>query len=94
MTIVNALLEVSSLPEYDITSMTFNFWHSLQVILKKRNSNISFGDEASIEAKSFNHLHSHLWPPAAIMSFITILLHASFEVCNSRYELSKFYLFR
>ncbi|XWS37410.1 hypothetical protein CRYUN_Cryun19dG0040500 [Craigia yunnanensis] len=51
MIIVNALLEVASLPEYDITSMTFNFWHSLQVILTKRNSNISFGDEASIEAE-------------------------------------------
>ncbi|KAK6249876.1 Importin-beta [Theobroma cacao] len=51
MMIVNALLEVASLPEYDIASMTFNFWHSLQVILTKRNSNISFGDEASIEAE-------------------------------------------
>ena len=36
MMIVNALLEVASLLEYDITSMTFNFWHSLQVILTKR----------------------------------------------------------
>lgn len=36
MMIVNALLEVASLPEYDIASMTFNFWHSLQVILTKR----------------------------------------------------------
>ncbi|XP_022767957.1 transportin MOS14-like isoform X5 [Durio zibethinus] len=51
MMIVNALLEVASLPEYNIASMTFNFWHSLQVILTKRNSYISFGDEASIEAE-------------------------------------------
>ncbi|KAK8499822.1 hypothetical protein V6N12_072525 [Hibiscus sabdariffa] len=51
MMIVNALLEVASHPEYDIASMTFNFWHSLQVILTKRNSDISFGDEASIEAE-------------------------------------------
>ncbi|KAE8676080.1 ARM repeat superfamily protein isoform 2 [Hibiscus syriacus] len=51
MMIVNALLEVVSHPEYDIASLTFNFWHSLQVIFTKRNSNISFGDEASIEAE-------------------------------------------
>lgn len=36
MLIVHALLEVASHPEYDIASMTFNFWHSLQVILTKR----------------------------------------------------------
>lgn len=36
MVIVNALLEVASHPEYDIASMTFNFWHSLQVILTRR----------------------------------------------------------
>ncbi|GLT66515.1 hypothetical protein SLA2020_388750 [Shorea laevis] len=35
MLIVNALLEVASHPEYYIASMTFNFWHSLQVILTK-----------------------------------------------------------
>ncbi|KAF2316021.1 hypothetical protein GH714_040816 [Hevea brasiliensis] len=51
MMIVNALLEVASHPEYDIASMTFNFWHSLQVILIKRDSYISFGDEVSIEAE-------------------------------------------
>ncbi|KAG8488218.1 hypothetical protein CXB51_018605 [Gossypium anomalum] len=53
MMIVNALLEVASLPEFDIASMTFNFWHNLQVILTKsaRNFDISFGDEASIEAE-------------------------------------------
>lgn len=36
MMIVQALIEVASHPEYDITSMTFNFWHSLQVILTGR----------------------------------------------------------
>ena len=36
MLIVNALLEVASHPEYDIASMTFNFWHNLQVNLTKR----------------------------------------------------------
>ncbi|KAJ4851378.1 Transportin mos14 [Turnera subulata] len=51
MMIVNSLLEVASHPEYDIASMTFNFWHSLQVVLTRRDSYISFGDEASIEAE-------------------------------------------
>ncbi|KAJ4712230.1 putative Transportin [Melia azedarach] len=51
MLIVHALLEVSSHPEYDIASMTFNFWHSLQVILTKRDSYVSFGNEATAEAE-------------------------------------------
>lgn len=36
MLIVHALLEVAAHPEYDIASMTFNFWHNLQVNLTKR----------------------------------------------------------
>ncbi|GKV14189.1 hypothetical protein SLEP1_g25094 [Rubroshorea leprosula] len=52
MLIVRALLEVASHPEYDIASMTFNFWHSLQIILTKRNSNITYGDEASIAERN------------------------------------------
>lgn len=36
MLIVHALLEVASHAEYDIASMTFNFWHSLQLNLTKR----------------------------------------------------------
>ncbi|OIW00111.1 hypothetical protein TanjilG_29101 [Lupinus angustifolius] len=51
MLIVHALLEVASHPEYDIASMTFNFWHSLQLNLTKRESYISYGNEASIEAE-------------------------------------------
>uniref|UniRef100_A0A2P2MLQ1 Exportin-1/Importin-beta-like domain-containing protein n=2 Tax=Rhizophora mucronata TaxID=61149 RepID=A0A2P2MLQ1_RHIMU len=54
--IVNALLEVASHPEYDIASMTFNFWHSLQYILTKRDSYISFGNEASIEMEKSRRL--------------------------------------
>lgn len=34
--IVHALLEVTSHPEYDIASMTFNFWHNLQISLIER----------------------------------------------------------
>ncbi|XP_061360280.1 transportin MOS14 isoform X2 [Gastrolobium bilobum] len=37
MLIVHALLEVASHPEYVIASMTFNFWHSLQLNLTKSN---------------------------------------------------------
>ena len=36
MMIVHALLEVASHPEFDIASMTFNFWHNLQVYLIER----------------------------------------------------------
>lgn len=36
MLIVHALLEVTSHPEYDIASMTFNFWHNLQISLIER----------------------------------------------------------
>jgi hypothetical protein len=42
MIIVNALLEVASHPEYDIASMTFNFWHNLQHILTKRWIHMEF----------------------------------------------------
>ncbi|XP_042952544.1 transportin MOS14-like isoform X3 [Carya illinoinensis] len=41
MLIVNALLEVASHPEYYIASMSFNFWHSLQVILTKSHCHMS-----------------------------------------------------
>ncbi|XP_038687889.1 transportin MOS14-like isoform X2 [Tripterygium wilfordii] len=51
MLIVQALLEVASHPEYDIASMTFNFWHNLQAILTRRDSYTVFGNEASIEAE-------------------------------------------
>lgn len=51
MLIVHALLEVASHPEYDIASMTFNFWHSLQLTLTRRESYISYGNEAYIEAE-------------------------------------------
>lgn len=36
MLIVHALLEVASHPEFNIASMTFNFWHNLQVNLTRR----------------------------------------------------------
>ncbi|KAJ6339899.1 hypothetical protein OIU77_007778 [Salix suchowensis] len=54
--IVNALLEVASHPEYDIASMTFNFWHSLQHILTKRDPYTSFGNEVSNEGERSRRL--------------------------------------
>ncbi len=36
MQIVNALLEVTSHSEFDISSMTFNFWHHLMRNLTDR----------------------------------------------------------
>ncbi|CAL5372505.1 unnamed protein product [Camellia sinensis] len=51
MLIVHALLEVALYPECDIASMTFNFWHNLQINLIERDSYIPFGHEASKEAE-------------------------------------------
>ncbi|CAO2818179.1 unnamed protein product [Amaranthus hypochondriacus] len=51
MMIVQALLEVASHSEFDIASMTFNFWHNLQVYLIERDLYVSLGNEASIEAE-------------------------------------------
>ncbi|KAF3543786.1 hypothetical protein DY000_02006047 [Brassica cretica] len=62
MVIVHALLEVTAHPEFDIASMTFNFWHSLQLTLTKRDSYISLGSEASIEAE--RNRRQHVFRPA------------------------------
>ncbi|KAK6924921.1 hypothetical protein RJ641_009247, partial [Dillenia turbinata] len=51
MLLVHALLDLTSHPDFDIASMTFNFWHSLQVKLIGRDSYLSSGDEASTEAE-------------------------------------------
>ncbi|GAB2269903.1 Transportin mos14 [Dionaea muscipula] len=56
MMIVNALLEVASHQEFDIASMTFNFWHSLQVYLTESDIYLSFGNDASIEAERSSRL--------------------------------------
>ncbi|KAK4752903.1 hypothetical protein SAY87_021701 [Trapa incisa] len=55
--IVHALLEVASHSEYDIASMTFNFWHNLQAKMIRRDSYVSFGSESSIEAERNRRLH-------------------------------------
>ncbi|KAJ4972453.1 hypothetical protein NE237_005627 [Protea cynaroides] len=57
MLIVQALVDVASHLEYNIASMTFNFWHNLQVNLTERGSYLSYGNEASIEAERNRRLH-------------------------------------
>ncbi|KAJ6970394.1 transportin MOS14-like [Populus alba x Populus x berolinensis] len=72
MMIVNALLEVASHPEYDIASMTFNFWHNLQHILTKRDSYTSFGNEVSVEVERSRRLqvfHSAYESLVSLVSF-------------------------
>ncbi|KAG2537503.1 transportin MOS14-like [Panicum virgatum] len=49
--IVNALLDVTSHQEFDICSMTFNFWHRLKRNLIRRESYVSYGSEVAIEAE-------------------------------------------
>ncbi|KAL3618005.1 hypothetical protein CASFOL_038326 [Castilleja foliolosa] len=56
MMIVQALLEVASHPEFDIASMTFNFWHSLQIILVERSPQVAYGSGSSVEAEKFRRL--------------------------------------
>ncbi|XP_077219523.1 ARM repeat superfamily protein isoform X2 [Tasmannia lanceolata] len=56
MVIVQALIEVASHSDYDIASMTFNFWHNLQVNLTERESYSSFGSEASFQAERSRRL--------------------------------------
>ncbi|GMH21453.1 hypothetical protein Nepgr_023295 [Nepenthes gracilis] len=72
MMIVLALLKVTSLPEFDIASMTFNFWHNLQVYLTERDIYLSFGNEASIEAERNRRLqifHSSYESLVSLVSF-------------------------
>nr|GFB05925.1 transportin MOS14 isoform X2 [Tanacetum cinerariifolium] len=51
MLIVHALLEVAAHPEYDIASMTFNFWHNLQICLIERELYVSLGNESLMESE-------------------------------------------
>ncbi|KAK1306879.1 hypothetical protein QJS10_CPA10g01680 [Acorus calamus] len=52
MLIVQALLEVTSHPDYDISSMTFNFWHSLQINLTRGESYSTYGSKESAEERN------------------------------------------
>nr|KJB08401.1 hypothetical protein B456_001G079800 [Gossypium raimondii] len=86
MMIVNALLEVASLPEFDIASMTFNFWHNLQVILTKRNFDISFGDEASIEAERNRRLQVFRQSYESLVSLVSSRVQYPDDYQNLSYE--------
>ncbi|TYJ25890.1 hypothetical protein E1A91_A07G079800v1 [Gossypium mustelinum] len=86
MMIVNALLEVASLPEFDIASMTFNFWHNLQVILTKRNFDISFGDEASIETERNRRLQVFRQSYESLVSLVSSRVQYPDDYQNLSYE--------
>ncbi|XP_008644787.1 transportin MOS14 isoform X3 [Zea mays] len=54
--IVNALLEVTSLLEFAISSMTFNFWHCLKRNLIRRDSDVSYGLDVTVEIEKNRRL--------------------------------------
>ncbi|CAA0826639.1 ARM repeat superfamily protein [Striga hermonthica] len=72
MLIVQALLEVASHPEFDIASMTFNFWHSLQVILVERGSYVANGGGASVEAEKSRQLQVFRPSYESLVSLVSI----------------------
>ncbi|CAE6255150.1 unnamed protein product [Arabidopsis arenosa] len=86
MVIVHALLEVTAHPEFDIASMTFNFWHSLQLMLTKRDSYSSLGSEASIEAERNRRLH--IFQPAyqSLVSLVGFRVQYSEDYQGLTYE--------
>ncbi|XP_073272249.1 transportin MOS14 isoform X2 [Primulina huaijiensis] len=72
MMIVQALLGVASHPEFDIASMTFNFWHNLQIILIERNSYAAYGSEASVEAERARRLQVFQSSYDSLVSLVSI----------------------
>lgn len=71
MMIIEALIAVLSYPEYDIASMTFNFWHNLRIQLTERESYLSFGSEASIEAERNRRLQIFRPSYEALISLVS-----------------------
>ncbi|KAL0421852.1 UNVERIFIED_CONTAM: Transportin MOS14 [Sesamum latifolium] len=72
MLIVQALLEVASHPEFDIASMTFNFWHNLQIMLIERDSYVAYGSEASAEAERARRLQVFRSSYEALVSLVSV----------------------
>ncbi|GFP79961.1 transportin-3 [Phtheirospermum japonicum] len=72
MMIVQALLEVASHPEFDIASMTFNFWHSLQIILVERGSHVAYGSGSSVEAEKSRQLQVFRPSYESLVSLVSI----------------------
>ncbi|KAK8935810.1 hypothetical protein KSP39_PZI012852 [Platanthera zijinensis] len=70
MLVVNALLEVTSHPDYDISSMTYNFWHHLQLKLTRRESYSSHGSDAFIEEERKKRLHIFHLPFQMLVSLV------------------------
>ncbi|KAL1553533.1 Transportin mos14, variant 2 [Salvia divinorum] len=72
MVIVQALLEVTSHPEFDIASMTFNFWHSLQMILTERTNHHPNGDKPYVEAEKSSQLLAFRSPYETLVSLVSV----------------------
>ncbi|KAL0364625.1 UNVERIFIED_CONTAM: Transportin MOS14 [Sesamum angustifolium] len=72
MLIVQALLEVASHPEFDIASMTFNFWHNLQIMLIERDSYVAYGSEVSVEAERARRLQVFRSSYEALVSLVSV----------------------
>ncbi|KAH7662701.1 transportin-3 protein [Dioscorea alata] len=70
MLIVQALLEVASHPEYDISSMTYNFWHRLQLNLNQRDFHLSYGSEVAIETERNRRLKCFQQPFELLVSMV------------------------
>ncbi|KAJ0970466.1 hypothetical protein J5N97_023343 [Dioscorea zingiberensis] len=70
MLIVQALLEVASHSDYDISSMTYNFWHHLQVKLTRRDSYLSYGSEVAIETERNRRLTCFRAPFELLVSLV------------------------
>jgi transportin-3 len=71
MVIVHALLEVASHPEYDIASMTFNFWHNLQIDLIETDSYVSSDNKASVEAERNRRLQAFRSSYESLVSLVS-----------------------
>ncbi|KAL6883266.1 hypothetical protein ACP4OV_010680 [Aristida adscensionis] len=71
MQIVSALLEVTSHPEFDISSMTFNFWHRLMRNLTRRESYASYGSDMAIEAEKNRRLQIFRGPFEILVSLVS-----------------------
>ncbi|KAJ3682345.1 hypothetical protein LUZ60_014918 [Juncus effusus] len=71
MLIVQALLEVTSHSEFDISSMTYNFWHNLQSNLIRRDSYVSYGSEASMEMERNRRLKIFRPPFEMLVSLVS-----------------------
>ncbi|KAK4402349.1 Transportin MOS14 [Sesamum angolense] len=72
MLIVQALLEVASHPEFDIASMTFNFWHNLQIMLIERDSYVAYGSEVSVEAERARRLQVFRSSYEALVALVSV----------------------